>query len=212
MIFYILILTFYHMTLAFDEHLIIDFSSPESVISSQWVEVSDTKRDVGLSKATLAIIESETDRRASLFTLLVPQPDGACFAGMNYVAYNTTTQKVFDISSYSTFVLDDALVTGIDAEDLKTENSIYKMILKDNNSNTSISFESCFTAPLTKTRIELNIKDFSCSYRGQSCPDFLNTKSITALGFQVACGVYVASSAKQKQSVSSMELISISIF
>ena len=131
---------------------------------------------------------------------------------MNYVAYNTTTKKVFDISAYSTFVLNDALVTGIDAEELKTENSIYKMILKDSNSNTSISFENWFTAPITKTRIELNIKDFSCSYRGQSCTDSLNTKSITALGFQVACGVYVASSAKQKRSVSSMELTSISIF
>lgn len=94
---------------ASEEIKIFDFSSPDSDISSQWEEISDTTRTAGLSKATLSIIEAETDRRASMFTLLVPQPDGACFAGMNYVEFNTSS-NVVDISSFSTFVLQDALL------------------------------------------------------------------------------------------------------
>jgi len=194
---------------AYEEVKIIDFSSPDSAISPQWDEVSDTMRQAGLSKATLTIIAAETDRRASMFTLLVPQPNGACFAGMNYVEYNTSS-TVFDISSYSTFVLQDALVTGV--VDSNVDNIIYKMILKDNNKNSSLSFENSFNIPKVKTHVELKISDFACFYRGKLCTDYLNVKYITAIGLQVACGVYVAPSPKTERSVTSIELTAISIF
>jgi hypothetical protein len=207
MIYIILVLALIcHPYLAYEEVKIFDFSSPDSIISPQWEEVSDTTRTAGLSKATLSIIEAETDRRASMFTLLVPQPDGACFAGMNYVEYNESS-NVVDISSFSTIVLQEALVTG-----LVDDNIIYKMILKDNNKNSSISFENSFTAPRTRTRVELKIIDFACFYRGQQCDGSLNVEFITALGLQVACGVYVAPSPKKLQSVSSIEFTAISIF
>ena len=62
--------------------MLFDFAAPDASVDD-WVEVSDTARSAGLSKGSIDIIHSTADPRAVFFSLLVPQPDSACFAGNN---------------------------------------------------------------------------------------------------------------------------------
>lgn len=64
-------------------HSNITFHTYSLPFSYPRVQVSDTARSVGMSKAAIEIVESaDTERRAVFFALLNPQPDSACFAGM----------------------------------------------------------------------------------------------------------------------------------
>jgi len=60
-----------------EEGVLILFDFNEDAQVSDWIEVSDTKRSVGKSKANIDIVESDAVRRAVFFTLLNPQEDGA---------------------------------------------------------------------------------------------------------------------------------------
>ena len=58
-----------------------DFTTMDSV--KDWYEISDTVRQVGQSKATFVLQKTKLFQRGVFFVLLNPQPNGACFAGMN---------------------------------------------------------------------------------------------------------------------------------
>ena len=49
-----------------------------------WVESSDTVRPQGMSKASFVLQKTQAYQRAVLFTLLLAQPNGAGFAGVNF--------------------------------------------------------------------------------------------------------------------------------
>lgn len=57
-----------------------DFTKIKSV--DNWIEVSDTVREVGKSKATFVLQTTQIFQKAIFFTLLNPQPNGAGFAGV----------------------------------------------------------------------------------------------------------------------------------
>lgn len=61
--------------------MLFDFTKMKAL--DQWVESSDTVREVGMSKASLVIQKTQVFQRAVFFTLLNPQPNGAGFAGMS---------------------------------------------------------------------------------------------------------------------------------
>ena len=78
-----------------DNDMLFDFTTMAS-LSDEWREVSDTVREVGMSKATLVLQKTRIYQRAIFFALLNPQPNGACFAGMEIDGH-------FDLSQYSGF-------------------------------------------------------------------------------------------------------------
>jgi hypothetical protein len=49
-----------------------------------WVESSDTVRRPGKSKAVMTTVQLSTSAHLGLFVSLVPQPNGACFAGVKH--------------------------------------------------------------------------------------------------------------------------------
>merc|ERR1712156_919643 len=65
------------------EIILFDFTN-ENITKdvSDWYEVSDTVRTVGMSKATIVLQKTQVFRRAVLFALLNPQPNGAGFANL----------------------------------------------------------------------------------------------------------------------------------
>ena len=67
---------------AFQNDFLFDFTTMSDV--NDWYEVSDTVREVGKSKATLVLQKTRKFQRAIFFTLLNPQSNGACFAGVNF--------------------------------------------------------------------------------------------------------------------------------
>ena len=75
------------------EMMLFDFTTTDNV--SNWYEVSDTVRNVGKSKATLVLQKTRIFQRAIFFALLNPQPNGACFAGMDFDLFQN------DFSGYS---------------------------------------------------------------------------------------------------------------
>jgi len=164
--------------------VLFDFNKYSEV--SDWIEISDTTRSVGKSKAVMTIVESETVRRAVFFALLNPQPDGACFAGMRKF-YNTPQ----DWSEYVYIALNRVRNQG--------ENTQYKIIIQDDKSvyNSSLVFEGFFdvtsfpeddegfiyvTYPLDK---------FICTYHGQHCNLDVNTRHVVSAGLQIFGGVYI---------------------
>ena len=95
--------------------VLFDFTDPSTSLES-WTESSDTVREVGMSKASFVIQQTQRYvnlknslttcqmsskyfflfryRRAIFFALLNPQPNGACFAGFR------THSVEFDPSKY----------------------------------------------------------------------------------------------------------------
>jgi hypothetical protein len=183
------------------EEVLFDFSASSSTAEG-WEEVSDTTaRSAGFSKASFDIIGSETNRRAVFFSLLVPQPDSACFAGVQTMLTDTKGEGQ-DWSAFNYLRIDGAVSQG--------NNHLYKAILKDNNANSSIDFEHYFLVKEDSPpiQISLSLSDFLCSYHGQSCPDVLNHAHVSQVGLQIAGGVY---SQYTQQGVASLELTSVSI-
>ena len=112
------------------QDVLFDFTKPSAVIND-WIEVSDTQRDVGKSKGVLVEQKSEQFQRAVFFSLLNPQPNGAAFAGVVY------RKKTFDLSSFS------GLKLSVRAQG---ENYNYKVILRHHHEESSLvpSYEIFF--------------------------------------------------------------------
>lgn len=116
------------------EHVLFDFTNSSSSSSSSvndWIEVSDTIRDVGKSKGILVEQKSEEFQRAIFFSLLNPQPNGAGFAGVAY------RKQSFNLTSFT------GLKLSVRAQG---ENFIYKFILRHHNEVSSLepSYEIFF--------------------------------------------------------------------
>jgi hypothetical protein len=160
--------------------VLFDFTQPVADSVASFKEVSDTARAVGMSKAVISIVESETVRHAVFMTLLNPQSDGACFAGVE------SDLSTSDWSAFQQMELNFRAQGQYD---------IFKVVLQDEESstNSSLAFENLFQAnvvyPAFQT-INLRLADFKCSYRGKECLDKLDTFKITSFGLQAAGGVY----------------------
>lgn len=180
-----------------------DFTSQDSSVEG-WSELSDTTREQGLSKGSISIIEASTDRRAVFFSLLVPQPDSACFAG---VQSPVMVPGQADFSGFSDLVIINARGQGGHNGATRL---LYKAIVKDNNVNSSLAFEQYFEVPTDHSASDyaLPLTDFACSYRGQSCPDLPDWRAVSTVGFQIAGGVYEAYS---QQGTASLELDSVEL-
>lgn len=150
--------------------------------TDSFYEVSDTVRSVGLSKGIITIKESEAERNAVFFSLLVPQPDGACFAGVqtllnssqnNWSKYEEIIVKVKSSGNYD----------------------IYKIVLQDGKSitNSSLAFEHQFTINNHSNNqykeVSMKLRNFYCSYRGMVCDDRLDRRNLLTFGIQTAGGV-----------------------
>lgn len=107
-----------------------DFTSSTSSVND-WVEISDTERDVGKSKGVLVEQKTQQFQRAVFFTLLNPQPNGAGFAGVAY------RKQSFDLSSFA------GLNLSVRAQG---DNFIYKVILRHHHEESSLqpSYEVFF--------------------------------------------------------------------
>ena len=152
-------------------------------------------------------VNSTNDPRAVFFSLLVPQPDSACFAGvqdsskgnMNWVSYNSLTLNL----------------------KRSGPNSIYKVVLKDASiisQNASVTFEQifdiasdCWTnindskqkiGPRPKSKeyvdnedypwgyVTLSLNKFICYYHGQECDYEFSKDYVSSFGLQIAGGRY----------------------
>ncbi|CAF4791129.1 unnamed protein product, partial [Rotaria magnacalcarata] len=103
------------------ERRLFDFTNSTSSVND-WIEISDTERDVGKSKGAFLQQKTQQFQRAIFFTLLNPQPNGAGFAGVTY------RQQSFDLSTF----------TGIKLSvRAQGENYWYKVILRHHNEESS---------------------------------------------------------------------------
>ena len=110
--------------------LLFDFTNGTSAFDD-WVEVSDTEREVGKSKGSLVQQTTQQFQRAIFFTLLNPQPNGAGFAGIVY------RKKPFDLAAFQ------GLKLTVRAQG---ENFFYKAMLRHHNDESSLqpSYEAFF--------------------------------------------------------------------
>jgi hypothetical protein len=178
--------------------ILFDFTTTSTV--DTFYESSDTARSVGMSKGSISLIESEEVRRAVFFSLLNPQPDTACFAGVQ-----TKYEDALDWTAFHSLSVQSR---G------QGEYATFKVILKDtqSESNSSLAFEQYFearrdvgnTSSSSFIISALPLQNFACSYRGASCDEQLDVASITTFGFQAAGGVYEDS--LSQQGVASLEI------
>ena len=126
-----------------------DFTNSTSSVND-WIEISDTERDVGKSKGVFVEQKTEQFQKAIFFSLLNPQPNGAAFAGIAY------RKKSFDLSSFT------GLNLSVRAQG---ENFVYKVILRHHNEQSSLqpSYEIFFE--VKKTSIFNEYIFYSFSYR-----------------------------------------------
>lgn len=172
-----LIQSFYHVAA---DSVLFNFTDSDNVDS--FYEVSDTVRDVGLSKAQIGMLQSDAARRAVLFTLLNPQESSACFAGVEkafvpHAKWNQFTQMELEVRAQGMY-------------------NNFKVVLQDSKSysNSSLAFEQFFVASIDSLSVvSLNMDAFSCSYRGKACDETLEVGNIVSFGLQAAGGVYQGS-------------------
>jgi hypothetical protein len=128
------------------EQILFDFTHSTSSVND-WIEVSDTERDVGKSKGVLVEQTTEKFQRAIFFSLLNPQPNGAAFAGVVY------RKKSFDLTSFT------GLKLSVRAQG---ENFIYKLILRHHNEESSLqpSYENFFEV-INKIKKDISIHRLS---------------------------------------------------
>jgi hypothetical protein len=112
------------------KQILFDFTNSTSSVDD-WIEISDTERDVGKSKGIFVQQKTEQFQRAIFFSLLNPQPNGAAFAGVTY------RKNSFDLSSFT------GLKLSVRAQG---ENFVYKLILRHHNEESSLqpSYENFF--------------------------------------------------------------------
>jgi len=112
------------------KQILFNFTNSTSSVDD-WIEISDTERDVGKSKGIFVQQKTEQFQRAIFFSLLNPQPNGAAFAGIAY------RKNSFDLSSFT------GLKLSVRAQG---ENFVYKLILRHHNEESSLqpSYENFF--------------------------------------------------------------------
>lgn len=144
--------------------------------TSGWVEMSDTRREVGMSKAVFPIQKTQVYQRAVFFALLNPQPSGAGFAGVD-------TEVKFNLSQCTT--LDLRLRAG-------GEYSAFKVILYHKSEEVAVnySYEQFFQGPREFQVVRLLLADFKAYFRGFLIEDAepLDTSDITRFGLQFTGG------------------------
>lgn len=64
------------------ETILFDFTSCDPSEADSWMEVSDTVREPGMSKAVFALQRTMLFQRGVMFAMINPQPNGAAFAGV----------------------------------------------------------------------------------------------------------------------------------
>ncbi|CAH8502950.1 unnamed protein product [Schistosoma rodhaini] len=120
--------------------LLFNFTDPQNTLS-KWIEVSDTVRVEGRSKAILVPHIAYNYRSAIFFYLLNPQPSGACFAGVDYIL------DTWDLSQYTGVVID---------LHRQGQNTNFKLFFYGNCSEifTCESYESFFEVTMTFRCVE----------------------------------------------------------
>ena len=201
-------------------YVLYDFTKNENNNDvNKFIEVSDsTERTAGLSKASFVSIDSTNDPRAVFFSLLVPQSDSACFAGiqdssensMNWESYETITLNLRRSGPNSIYkvVLRDALVesqnssvtfeqifdiasdcwTNIQEEDHVKED--HKNIKSTDNIKNKEDTDDNNNGPYTWGYVTLSLNKFVCSYHGQDCDYELHRDQVSSFGLQIAGGRY----------------------
>ncbi|XP_076224018.1 uncharacterized protein LOC116424918 [Nomia melanderi] len=179
------------------QEILVDFTTINNI--NDWLEISDTVRTVGMSKAVLVLQTTQVFQRAIFFTLLNPQANGAGFAGIR-------KRTNLNLSNFKGI---EILCRG------QGSNDHYKIVLRHKNLHTDkdITYEQIFMAPMSNTTfstVTLLLENFKAYYRGREISDAepLDTGNITMLGLQIYGGVY--SPIKQK-GVSSLEIENISV-
>ncbi|XP_044732342.1 uncharacterized protein LOC123295167 isoform X4 [Chrysoperla carnea] len=167
-----------------------DFTTVDNL--NDWYEVSDSVREVGKSKGVMVLQKTRVFQRAIFFSLLNPQPNGACFAGVK-------TETMFDLSKFESLTLN---VRG------QGSASIYKVVIKHKSQNsTTPDYEQTFEAPMDEefVTVRLDLDKFKPYFRGKFVNDTepLDKSHITSIGLQVAGGVYLPN---KQSGVSSLEI------
>jgi hypothetical protein len=132
------------------EQILFDFTNSTASVND-WIEISDTERDVGKSKGVFIEQKTEQFQRAIFFSLLNPQPNGAAFAGVAY------RKKSFDLTSFT------GLKLSVRAQG---ENFVYKVILRHHNEQSSLqpSYEIFFEVKKHSNMLKLIYKLNSFSF------------------------------------------------
>ncbi|KAL6068027.1 CIA30 domain-containing protein [Balamuthia mandrillaris] len=184
---------------------LLDFTA-STAAGQGWFEVSDTLRGVGRSFATLQV-QTRRDsslRRAILFTLLNPQPDGACFASMR-------KSVTWNLSAVTTLVL---------TLRAQGECSRYSLVLKDaTRVDGGTSFHAFFNVRKTIGDsddegfevAEVSLADFKPYIHGKELedPTPLDLSQIREFGIQAAGGVYDTPPEERQKGVSSLEITNV---
>lgn len=167
--------------------ILFNFTDPSTGLE-RWVESSDTVREVGMSKASFVIQQTQRYRRAIFFALLNPQPNGACFAGFR------TESVEFDPSKYQ--------AVQIRIQNTRGELTRYKVTMNhggDSQRNYEIFFnpretQGCGSDSDGRCEIDvtLPLADFQAMYRGKLDPNApaLSSAPVKKFGIQAAGGVY----------------------
>ena len=167
--------------------MLFDFTKIDNL--DEWVESSDTVREVGMSKSSFVLQKTQVYQRAIFFALLNPQENGACFAG-----YRTGTD--FDSSHYTDLEL---RLRGFKGDLWR-----YKILLTNQRDTYQRSYEAFFNVNDTchcqqlegscncEVDVTLPLDSFEAYYRGRPDPDAppLNSSNVVSLGIQAAGGVY----------------------
>ncbi|XP_033229177.1 uncharacterized protein LOC117180785 [Belonocnema kinseyi] len=158
-----------------------DFRTLKDV--QNWMEISDTVRPEGKSKATLVLKNLNGVQSAVFNNILNPQPNGAAFAGMR------TTLPNLNLSSFKNITIS---CRG------EGNNMNYKIVLRHNgqHANEDNTYEQFFTVSMSTTQFSTNylpLQDFKAFFRGQEVMNAtpLNTANITMFGLQMYGGVYL---------------------
>ncbi|CAH8530255.1 unnamed protein product [Schistosoma turkestanicum] len=177
--------------------LLFNFTDSQTTLE-KWIEVSDTVRPEGRSKATLVQHIGFNYRSALFFYLLNPQPSGACFAGVDYVL------DTWNLSNYTGIMID---------LHRQGQNSNFKLIFYGDCSEifTCPSYESFFETSGERQQISLPFTDFAAYFRGERKYDSppLNLTQLSRFGIQAYGGVFAP---KKQFGPGSIEIFTISTY
>ncbi|CAH8560489.1 unnamed protein product [Heterobilharzia americana] len=178
--------------------ILFNFTDSETTSLDRWVEVSDTVREAGRSKAALVSHVAYNYQSAIFFYLLNPLPDGACFAGVDI------DLNFLNLSAYQGISI-DLHRQGV--------NSGFKLLFYTDCADYSncSSYESFFQTSGDRQYIQLPFHTFEAYFRGKHQPNAppLDRSRLTRFGIQVYGGVYE----KRRQSgPGSLELFTIAAY
>ncbi|VDP22829.1 unnamed protein product [Schistosoma margrebowiei] len=181
-----------------DNLTLLNFTDPETSLFEDWIEVSDTFRVEGRSKAVLVPHTAYNYQSAVFFYLLNPQPDGSGFAGVDYIL------DTWNLSKYTGVVID---------LHRQGENSNFKLIFYGNCSEilNCQSYESFFETSGERQQIELPFNTFKPYFRGEPKPDSppLDLTQLSRFGIQVFGGIFAS---KKQLGPGSIEIFTISAY